>query len=252
MKRSTLCIDVPKGQRSVRIRFKDTGSSADVIVKRGCDGAISTTVAANTALDMRPIVVGDLVCVLCEDDDIVPDPDSSDSDAGGAPDARRTYGIVQRVLDDSVQVIWFYARSEFLRPLPRGFASRVAEYTLSTKVSDAILMESIERVATVPGMSDCVFCVGENVLKGDAHALVLYYRTLSNVYTHKAETGATFIEAVDRIITTKQGVIASVGTIRPSQMAGAISLFEDSGRARLPHDIGPELGKIGDTPLQCW
>lgn len=247
MKRATLCINVPTGQKSVRIRFADADPGTDVIVKRDCSGAIITTVAVGT-LDTRPIVVGDLVRVLCKDDDI----DGPDSDAGGAPDARRTYGIVQRVLDDSVQVILFYARSGFLRPLPQGFASRVAEYTLSTKVSDAILMGSIKRVATVPGMSDCVFCVEENTLKGDAHALVLYYRTLSNVYTHKAETGATFIEAVDRIITTKQGVLASIGTIRPSQMAGAISLFEDSGRARLPHDIGPELCKIGDLPLQCW
>lgn len=243
-----LYIEVPEGQKSVRLSFSN-GRTA-VTVTEGSDGTISTTVAIGTGA--APVVIGDLVSILLEDDEIVSDPLSSESESESLPEVKRAYGIVHRVLETSVLVIWFYARTEFLRPFPQGFASKVATFTLSTKVSTEISKESIATVATVPGMSECVFCVEDNLLKGDAHSILIYYRTLSVVHTHKAETSCTFIEAVEWAITTKQGMFASIGTIRPSQMAETISLFEDTGRARLPHDIGRELNSIGEFPLARW
>ena len=218
-------------------------------------GAIATTVSLSSTPSPESVVIGDLVQIAIYDDDIVPDAASSDSE-GDSDDQekspKKAYGVVCRVHDTSVVVIWFYSRSEFLRPYPRGFAAQVSEHTLSTSVSDEISKDVIKKVEKVPDMSNRVFHIDDNILTGDAESILLYYRTLAAVHTRRKETSCTFVDAVDWAITTKQGMFATVGTIKPSEMASTISHFEDTGRALLPHDIGPKLVTIGEFSLPAW
>ena len=252
-KKRPLCVDVPEYQNVVRLRFLKTNTT--VTVESAPTGGITTTTTFSSDANPQSVVIGDLVKVYLDDDDIVPDPESSDSESdSGSPEAstKCAYGVVYRVFDTGVMVIWFYARSEFFRPYPRGYGTKINEYTLSTKVSDEILIDSIEKIEKVPDMSDCVFCVEDNLLKGDAASIMRYYATLALVHTRRKETSCSFVAAVDWAITTKQGLFASIGMIKPSNMAATISLFEDTGRARLPDQIGPEIGKIGEFSLPAW
>lgn len=242
--KSPFCVDVPEGQSVVEVRFY--GNPA---VTLESDATRGVTVSFPRNPSPPSVVIGNLVRVRLADTTVV----ESDSDDDASEESITCgYGVVHRVFKTEVVVIWFYAYSEFRRPYPKGFGTKVNLQTLSTMVSENISKEAIEVIKEVPDMSDCVFCPCDNVLKGDAALIMRYYETVAIIHLKMKETSWSYVEAVDWAITTKQGMFAIIGTIKPSQMAATIGLFGASGRVHLPHEIGPEIGKIGEFSLSAW
>lgn len=263
MNKSTPSFRAPHGKRSARVTFSDEDGefNVDISLKRSRKGAAQTvqmTLSEGFGKedDFPTYRPGDNVVVHISDDSIESDDDSystsdSESESESESESMRAYGIVMSTTKTAVKVIWFYDRSEFPSVHPPHFARRVKQHTLSTKVSEHINIASIEKVETIPDVSDCIYNVDSNRLEGTYSSVSLYYHTLSKVHAHCAKQGCTFATAVDYAITEKVGMFSSIGNIVPSGMPRALKLFEKCTTAPLPHVVGRMLPSVGETPL-AW
>lgn len=258
MNKSTPSFRAPHGKRSACVTFSDEDGeyNVDISLKRSRKGSAQTvqmTLSEGSGKEeMTTYRPGDPVAVYITDDSIESDGsyEPSESESESESESMRAYGIVMSTTKTAVKVIWFYDRSEFPSVHPPHFARRVKQHTLSTKVSEHISIASIEKVRSIPNVSDCIYNVDSNRLEGTYSSVSLYYHTLSEVHAYSAKQGCTFATAVDYAITEKVGMFSSVGNVAPSGVPRALRLFEKCTTAPLPHVVGRLLPGVGETPLQ--
>lgn len=259
MNKSTPLFRVPHGKRTACVTFTDEGGeyNVDICLKRSRKGTAQTvqmTLSEGSAEEEEEMTTyrpGDTVAVYITDDSIESDGSYEPSESESESESMRAYGIVMSTTKTAVKVLWFYDKSEFPSVHPPNFARRVKQHTLSTKVSEHISIASIEKVRSIPNVSDCIYNVDSNRLEGTYSSVSLYYHTLSEVHAYSVKQGCTFATAVDYAITEKVGMFSSVGNVVPSGVPRALKLFEKCTSAPLPHVVGRMLPSVGEAPL-AW